>query len=112
CEGTVSHPSDGKPCGSLGFIAPKHTYPVAQGSCGGITIIRDVLYIACERGTRLYRAELTAGGSMSNTQPFFVGTFGRLRTVEPTPDGTCGWPPATAATRTAPRTTAIIGSSR
>jgi glucose/arabinose dehydrogenase len=87
CEGTVSHPGDGKPCGSPGFIAPKHTYPVAAGSCSGITIIRDVLYIACERGMRLYRAEITAGGSMSNTKPFFVGTFGRLRTVEPTPDG-------------------------
>ena len=36
---------------------------------------------------RVSRAEITAGGSMNNTQPFFVGTFGRLRTVEPTPDG-------------------------
>jgi glucose/arabinose dehydrogenase len=87
CEGTVSHPTDGKPCGSPGFIAPKHTYTVGSGSCSGIAIIRNILYIACEKGTRLYRAEITAGGSMNNTQSFFVGTFGRLRTVEPTPDG-------------------------
>jgi glucose/arabinose dehydrogenase len=86
CEGTHST-GNGAACGTGGFIAPKHTYPVGNGSCSGITIIRDILYIACERGTRLYRAEITAAGTMNNTQSFFVGTFGRLRTVEPTPDG-------------------------
>jgi len=59
---------------------------VAQGSCSGITIIRDVLYVACERGTRLYR-EVISGSSLTNVQQFFSGTFGRLRTVEPAPDG-------------------------
>jgi glucose/arabinose dehydrogenase len=29
----------------------------------------------------------TSGFIVPNTQSFFVGTFGRLRTVEPTPDG-------------------------
>ena len=86
CEGTSSHPSDGPPCGSPGLIAPKHTYPVGQGSCSGITIIRDVLYVACERGMRLYR-EVISGSSLTNVQQFFRGTFGRLRTVEPAPDG-------------------------
>ena len=80
CEGTSGT------CGTAGFIAPKHTYPVASGSCSGITIIRDVLYVACERGTRLYR-EVISGSSLTNVQQFFNGTFGRLRTVEPAPDG-------------------------
>lgn len=80
CEGTSGT------CGTAGFIAPKHTYPVAQGSCSGITIIRDFLYVACERGTRLYREQIS-GSSLTNVQQFFVGTFGRLRTVEPAPDG-------------------------
>jgi glucose/arabinose dehydrogenase len=80
CEGTSGT------CGTAGFIAPKHTYPVAQGSCSGITIIRDVLYVACERGTRLYR-EVISGSSLTNVQTFFSGTYGRLRTVEPAPDG-------------------------
>src|SRR5581483_8211639 len=80
CEGTSGT------CGTAGFIAPKHTYPVAQGSCSGITIVRDVLYVACERGTRLYR-EVISGSSLTNVQQFFVGTYGRLRTVEPAPDG-------------------------
>jgi glucose/arabinose dehydrogenase len=80
CEGTSGT------CGTAGFLAPKHTYPVAQGSCSGITIIRDFLYVACERGTRLYREQIS-GSSLTNVQQFFVGTFGRLRTVEPAPDG-------------------------
>jgi glucose/arabinose dehydrogenase len=80
CEGTSGA------CGTAGFLAPKHTYPVAQGSCSGITIVRDVLYVACERGTRLYR-EVISGSSLTNVTQFFVGTYGRLRTVEPAPDG-------------------------
>jgi hypothetical protein len=68
------------------LIAPKHTYPVAQGSCSGITIIRDVLYVACERGTRLYR-EVISGSSLTNVTQWFNGTYGRIRTVEPAPDG-------------------------
>jgi len=83
CEGTANGTGS---CGQSGLIAPKHTYPVAQGSCSGITIIRDVLYVACERGTRLYR-EVISGSSLTNVQQFFSGTFGRLRTVEPAPDG-------------------------
>ncbi|MGW3963255.1 PQQ-dependent sugar dehydrogenase [Amycolatopsis sp. NPDC005003] len=78
CEGTS---------GSCdGFIAPKKTYPVGQGSCSGITIIRDALYVACQKGQRLYRAVIS-GSSLTNFQTFFNGTYGRLRTVEPAPDG-------------------------
>jgi len=80
CEGTSGS------CGNAGFIAPKHTYSVASGSCSGITIIRNVLYVACERGTRLYR-EVISGSSLTNVTQHFQGTFGRLRTVEPAPDG-------------------------
>jgi glucose/arabinose dehydrogenase len=81
CEGTSGS------CGNPAFIKPKHTYPVGSGSCSGITIIRDVLYIACERGTRLYRGTIDAAGNFNNVKAFFIGTFGRLRTVEPAPDG-------------------------
>ncbi|RYZ03370.1 MAG: glucose dehydrogenase [Myxococcales bacterium] len=84
CEGTSSQSGGG--CGTAGFIAPKRTYPTAEGSCSGITIVRDVLYVACARGSRLYRAVIS-GNSLTNVQQFFNGTFGRLRTVEPTPDG-------------------------
>jgi glucose/arabinose dehydrogenase len=80
CEGTSGT------CGTAGFIAPKQTYSTADGSCSGIAIVRDVLYIACERGTRMYR-EVISGTSLTNVQIYFNGTYGRLRTVEPAPDG-------------------------
>jgi glucose/arabinose dehydrogenase len=79
CEGTVGS------CGG-NLIAPKRTYPVASGSCSGITVIRDALYVACQRGTRLYRAVIS-GSSLTNVTTHFQGTYGRLRTVEPAPDG-------------------------
>ncbi len=80
CEGTSGT------CGTAGFIAPKRTYPTADGSCSGIAIVRDVLYVACERGTRMYR-EVISGSDLTNVQTYFNGTYGRLRTVEPAPDG-------------------------
>ncbi|WP_431605609.1 PQQ-dependent sugar dehydrogenase [Amycolatopsis melonis] len=80
CEGTTGS------CGEAGFVAPKRTYPVAEGSCSGIAIVRDALYIACLRGARLYRAEIS-GDSLTNVQQYLNGTYGRLRTVEPSADG-------------------------
>ena len=80
CEGTSGT------CGTAGFIAPKRTYPTSEGSCSGIAIVRDALYVACLRGTRLYRGVIS-GTSLTNVQPYFVGTYGRLRTVEPAPSG-------------------------
>ncbi|MDG6103193.1 PQQ-dependent sugar dehydrogenase [Dactylosporangium aurantiacum] len=80
CEGTSGS------CGTAGYIAPKRTYPTAEGSCSGIAIVRDVLYIACERGARMYRAVIS-GSSLTGVQAYFTGTYGRLRTVEPAPDG-------------------------
>ena len=35
------------------------------GSCSGIAIVRDVLYVACERGTRMYR-EVISGSSLTS----------------------------------------------
>ncbi|MEU3510226.1 PQQ-dependent sugar dehydrogenase [Streptomyces longwoodensis] len=80
CEGTSGT------CGTAGYIAPKHTYPTADGSCSGIAVVHDVLYVACERGTRMYR-EVISGSDLTNIQTYFNGTYGRLRTVEPAPDG-------------------------
>jgi glucose/arabinose dehydrogenase len=81
CEGTI-----GDACGNSGYIAPVQTYPVASASCSGIAIVRDVLYLACLRGTRLYRAVIN-GNRLADVQQYYVGTYGRLRTVEPSIDG-------------------------
>jgi glucose/arabinose dehydrogenase len=80
CEGTVGA------CDTPGFIAPKRTYATSEGSCSGITIVRDALYVACGRGARMYRQTIS-GDSLTDLQTYFNGTYGRLRTVEPAPDG-------------------------
>jgi glucose/arabinose dehydrogenase len=80
CEGTSGS------CDQPGFVAPKQTYPTSAASCSGITIVRDALYVACARGARMYRSVIS-GDALTNQQQFFTGTYGRLRTVEPAPDG-------------------------
>jgi glucose/arabinose dehydrogenase len=80
CEGTSGS------CGTSGFLAPKRTYPTSEGSCSGLAIVHDVLYIACQRGSRLYRAVIS-GSELTGVQQFLNGTYGRLRTVEPAPGG-------------------------
>jgi glucose/arabinose dehydrogenase len=84
CEGTVSQGGSG--CGTAGYIAPKAVYKTADASCSGIAIVRDVLYVACQRGTRVYR-HVISGSSLTRTQQLFSGTYGRIRTVEPSIDG-------------------------
>jgi glucose/arabinose dehydrogenase len=83
CEGTVDR--DGS-CQTPGFIAPKFTYTVLDGSCSGIAIVRDVMYVACLQGKRIYR-HVISGNRLTSTQELFSGTYGRLRTLEPTIDG-------------------------
>ncbi|MFY1701871.1 PQQ-dependent sugar dehydrogenase [Micromonospora sp. WMMA1923] len=80
CEGTVGD------CANPNFTAPVRTYPVADASCSGIAIVRDALYLACLRGNRMYRFQIS-GDTLTGGQQFFVGTYSRLRTVEPTLDG-------------------------
>ncbi|MET9629078.1 PQQ-dependent sugar dehydrogenase [Lentzea sp. NPDC006480] len=76
CEGTSGE------CGDPTFLAPKHTWPVSQASPSGLAIVDDVLYLAALRGQRLYRIPI--GGQ---PEIFFEGAYGRLRTVEKTPQG-------------------------
>lgn len=84
CEGTSSRSGAG--CAAQGLVPPKATYPVAEGSCSGITVVSDVLFVACGRGSRLYR-ETISGDSLVDREQYLVGTYGRLRTVEPAPGG-------------------------
>jgi glucose/arabinose dehydrogenase len=78
CEGTAGN------CG--GFIKPVRTWPVAQASPSGLAIVNNTLYMAALRGMRLWVMHIQGSGT-STPQAFFTGQFGRLRTVEPSPDG-------------------------
>ncbi|MGV7207326.1 PQQ-dependent sugar dehydrogenase [Oxalobacteraceae bacterium A2-2] len=84
CEGVMWHGGNG--CGIAGYIAPKYTYPNVDGSCSGIAIVRESLYVACLFGKRLYRSDIS-GDNLANVRQFFAGTYDRLRTVEPSIDG-------------------------
>lgn len=84
CEGVTTRSGSG--CATPGFIVPKYTYKNWEASCSGIAIVRNSLYVACLGGKRLYRSDIS-GDSLINVRQFFVGTYNRLRTVEPSIDG-------------------------
>ncbi|WP_136520470.1 PQQ-dependent sugar dehydrogenase [Cellulomonas telluris] len=81
CEGTSGQ------CSGAGLVAPRLTLPVASASCSGVAVVGDHLWIACLRGARLYRATITADGALTDVRSLLQGTYGRLRTVEPSGDG-------------------------
>ncbi len=84
CEGVTSRSGNG--CATAGYVAPKYTYRNSDASCSGIAIVGRSLYVGCLFGKRLYRSEIS-GDSLVNVRQFFVGTYGRIRTVEPAIDG-------------------------
>ena len=59
---------------------------MANASPSGLAIVHDVLFMAALRGQRLWRMQIT-GNSTTAPVAYFDGTYGRLRTVEPAPDG-------------------------
>jgi len=81
CEGTSGS------CGGGGLIAPKKTWSVGSCSCSGIAIVKGTIFIGAQRGARLYTLDIN-GTSVTNLKSFFQGQFGRIRTAEPSPDGT------------------------
>jgi glucose/arabinose dehydrogenase len=83
CEGTAGA------CADPTFVAPVQTWPVAAASPSGLTIVGDTLYMAALRGTQLWRMTITGRDATTTTppQPYFTGVYGRLRTVEASPDG-------------------------
>ena len=78
CEGTSGS--------CAGFIAPKKTFSTSSASPSGLAIVNDVLFLAALRGERLYRMAIS-GSSLGTTTSHFQGTYGRIRTPEPAPDG-------------------------
>ena len=80
CEGTAGA------CDDPTFIAPVETWPVADASPSGLAIVDNTLYMAALRGTQLWQMRIT-GTTTTTPRAYFTGTYGRLRTVEPSPAG-------------------------
>ena len=52
----------------------------------GLAIVDNTLYMAALRGTQLWQMRIT-GTTTTTPRAYFTGTYGRLRTVEPSPAG-------------------------
>ncbi|WP_250302698.1 PQQ-dependent sugar dehydrogenase [Streptomyces sp. A 4/2] len=77
CEGT---------CSVSGMTNPKATWGVSEASPSGIAIVRNVIYMAALKGERLWRIPITGDTENVGTPTaYYVGSYGRLRTVTKVP---------------------------
>ncbi|OLZ66395.1 oxidoreductase [Streptomyces sp. IMTB 2501] len=83
CEGS---------CNVAGMTNPKATWNVNEASPSGIAIVRNVVYMASLRGERLWRIPINGGTeSVGTPTAYYVGTYGRLRTVTKVPGADQLW---------------------
>ncbi|GAA4256261.1 PQQ-dependent sugar dehydrogenase [Dactylosporangium darangshiense] len=82
CEGT---------CTVAGMQNPERQWSVDQASPSGIAIVRDVVYVAALRGERLWRIPILSGETTGTPSAYYVGTYGRLRTVTKIPGADAFW---------------------
>ncbi|MER8089429.1 PQQ-dependent sugar dehydrogenase [Streptomyces sp. NPDC094048] len=77
CEGS---------CSTAGMTNPKKTWSVSEASPSGIAIVRNVIYMAALKGERLWRVPITGDTeNLGTPSAYYVGTYGRLRTVTQVP---------------------------
>jgi len=65
------------------FVNPVATWATSDASPSGIAVLGDQVYVACLRGTKLYRI----GTDGANARALLDGQYGRLRHVAVAPDG-------------------------
>lgn len=83
CEGS---------CNVAGMTNPKATWNVSEASPSGIAIARNVVYMASLRGERLWRIPIKGDlESVGTPTAYYVGTYGRLRTVTKVPGADQLW---------------------
>ncbi|CAN5381962.1 PQQ-dependent sugar dehydrogenase [soil metagenome] len=66
---------------------PQQTWDVADASPSGLAFADGYLWMAALRGERLWRVRVKGGRAVKPT-PYFVGEYGRMRTIARAPDGT------------------------
>ncbi|WP_019878178.1 PQQ-dependent sugar dehydrogenase [Sporichthya polymorpha] len=73
------------------YVNPVAQWRTDKASPSGIAIVQGTVFMAGLRGKRLWRIQIgdlkSDGVPRSRTEDFFVGTWGRLRTVTAAPDG-------------------------
>ncbi|MDN3293871.1 PQQ-dependent sugar dehydrogenase [Streptomyces ficellus] len=89
CEGT---------CTVAGMTNPKKTWSVAEASPSGIAVADGAVYMASLRGERLWRIPISADNeNVGTATAYYVGTYGRLRTVTKVPGAPQLWVTTTNA---------------
>ncbi len=68
------------------FTNPRVVWSTGEASPSGLAHVDGTLWMAALGGVRLWRVDV-ADGRASNPTDFFVGEYGRLRTVATAPDG-------------------------
>lgn len=77
----------GGPEAPRGLTDPVQTWDVAEASPSGLAHVDGSLWMAALRGERLWQVELRRGRAVGRT-PYFVGDYGRMRSIALAPDGT------------------------
>jgi glucose/arabinose dehydrogenase len=72
--------------GQQGLIDPQVVWRTDVASPSGLAFVDDHLWLASLRGERLWRIDVTGRRATAPTD-FFVGRYGRMRTVALAPDG-------------------------
>lgn len=72
--------------GEPDFVDPHLTWSVDEASPSGLAFADGHLWMAALRGERLWRVEVDKNRA-KNPQAFFVGDYGRMRTIGVAPDG-------------------------
>jgi len=68
------------------YVDPQLTWSTDEASPSGLAHTDGQLWMAALRGERLWRVEVNRGRA-TNPQGFFVGDYGRMRTIGVAPDG-------------------------
>jgi glucose/arabinose dehydrogenase len=72
--------------GGAGLTDPQVQWNTEEASPSGLAFVGDRLWLGALRGERLWRVDVD-GRKARNDKAFFVGKYGRMRTVVPTADG-------------------------
>jgi glucose/arabinose dehydrogenase len=69
------------------FRNPFAQWRTSEASPSGLAFAGGSLWMASLRGERLWRVPVRRDGTIGKPQDFFVGSYGRLRTVVVAPGG-------------------------
>ena len=72
--------------GGSGLTDPQVQWDTDDASPSGLAFVDGRLWLGALKGERLWRVDVD-GDRASNEKGFFVGAYGRVRSVVPAPDG-------------------------